>query len=200
MRNKKDVVKEQKITIKKAANEQLSSLEMLWEHAYQELDAWAERLDYQDEILLNAAKKYVEKATQNRENIRAITEQFNRELLDWEATAREEFLMTTTLLQQFFPKNSYHEINQVMDEIHTKTKNLVLTPINAIVVDKAIEKYLQTVEQYVTLRKESRQEYIKNIKQTSNLFYENQKLLFNAFTKQLKTAFFPFQKYMENTR
>ncbi|AGK52150.1 hypothetical protein [Bacillus sp. 1NLA3E] len=190
----------QEVDSNQQSNEgQLSSLGLLWKNAFQELDSWVERLNYHDEVFLNAARKYVERVNQNRENMNLITEQFNRELREWEGTAREELLMTTTSMQQFFPKKSYHEINEVMDDIQNKTTSIFITPIQAISKGETIDKYLETVEQYMALRKDSREQYINNVKQTANVLYENQKVFVNLFTKQLKTAIFPFQKYMEKS-
>lgn len=178
-------------------NEQLSTLELIWEHANQEIDSWAQRSEYYDQEFLKAAKKYVDSVNQNREKMKLITDQFNKELQEWEATAREELLMTTTTLQQIFPKKSYHEINQVMDNIQNKMTTLLMTPINVLASAKTFDKYLEAVEQYVSLRKQSRQQYIESVKQTASVFYKNQKMFMNLFENQLKTAVFPFQKYMK---
>lgn len=179
--------------------EKLSSLELMWKMGFDELDAWAERLNYRDEIFLDAARHYVDRVKRNQENMKTITAQFNKELFDWEKSAREELLMTTTTLQHFFPIKSYEEINRVVDDIQNKTTSLLSTPLRALTSGQAADKYLETIEQYISFRKKSRQKYIENVKKATNVLYENQKVFVNLFSKQLKAAILPFQKYMEKT-
>lgn len=178
---------------------QFSSFELLWKSAIQELDSWSELADHYDQVLLKAAKRYVERINQSTENMKAVTEQFNRELQEWEGTAREELLMKTTTIKQLFPKKSYHDINLVFDEIHNKLTNMALMPINTLASTNAIRKYIQTTEQMVELRKKGREQYIGKVKQLASIFYGNQKLFFDMLEKQFKTAMFPLQKYMEKS-
>lgn len=178
---------------------QFSSFELLWKSTIQELDSWSELADHYDQVLLKAAKRYVERINQSTENMKAVTEQFNRELQEWEGTAREELLMKTTTIKQLFPKKSYHDINLVFDEIHNKLTNIALTPINTLASTNAIEKYIQATEQMVELRKKGREQYIGKVKQLASIFYGNQKLFFDMLEKQFKTAMFPLQKYMEKS-
>ncbi|MDN3015035.1 hypothetical protein PH210_02305 [Paenibacillus sp. BSR1-1] len=177
--------------------EQLSSLDMLWRLGFDELDSWAERFNKRDDLFLEAAKSFVERVRSNQENIKAITEQFNKELKEWEKGAREELLVTTTSIQQFFPIKSYEEINQVVDDIQTKTTSLFLTPFRSLTNGQAIEKYLETLEQYISFRKKGREKYVDSVKKTTNVVYENQKIFANLFAKQVKSAMFPFQQYMK---
>jgi hypothetical protein len=177
---------------------QLSSFELIWRAAYEEVDEWAGRLNHRDEIFLNATKNFVESIKRNQENSQAITEQFRRELLEWEKYAREELLMTTTTLQHFFPVKSYEQINQVVDDIQTKTTSLLTTPIRTLTTGQALDKYLESVEQYLSFRKRSREKYIEGVKSTTNILYENQKIFVNLFEKQVKSALLPFQQYMKN--
>ncbi|MFJ5762562.1 hypothetical protein ACIQAA_26230 [Neobacillus sp. NPDC093182] len=177
---------------------QLSSFELIWRAAYEEVDEWAGRLNHRDEIFLNATKKFVESIKRNQENSQAITDQFKSELLEWEKYAREELLMTTTTIQQFFPLKSYEEINHVVDDIQNKTTSLLTTPIRALTTGQALDKYLDSVEQYLSFRKGSREKYIEGVKSTTNILYENQKIFVNLFEKQVKSALLPFQQYMKN--
>lgn len=177
---------------------QLSSFELMWRAAYEEVDEWAGRLNHHDDLFLNATKQYVESIKRNQENSKAITEQFRRELLEWEKYAREELLMTTTTIQHFFPVKSYEEINQVVDDIQNKTTSLLSTPIRTLTNGQALDKYLDTVEQYISFRKKSREKYIEGVKSTTNILYENQKIFVNLFEKQVKSALLPFQQYMKN--
>lgn len=178
---------------------QLSSFELIWKAAYEEVDEWAVRLNHHDEIFLNATKKYVESIKRNQETSQAITEQFRRELSEWEQYTREELLMTTTTIQHLLPVKSYEEINQVVDDIQNKTTSLLSTPIRALTTGQALDKYLDSVEQYLSFRKRSREKYIEGIKSTTNILYENQKIFVNLFEKQVKSALLPFQQYMKNS-
>jgi hypothetical protein len=178
---------------------QLSSIDLIWRMGFDELDNWAERFNKRDARFLEAVRNYVEKVKQNQENVIGIAGQFSVELKEWEKTAREELLVTTTSLQHFFPVKSYEEINQVVDDIQNKTAHLLLTPAQSLTTGQyqALDKYLETVEKYITFRKNGREKYIDSVKKTTNVLYENQKAFVNLFAKQVKTAMFPFQKYMK---
>ncbi|MCM3690149.1 hypothetical protein [Neobacillus niacini] len=178
---------------------QLSSFELMWKAAFEEVDEWAGRLNHHDDLFLNATKHYVESIKRNQENSEAITAQFRKELLDWEKYAREELLMTTTAIQHFFPIKSYEQINQVVDDIQNKTTSLLSTPIRALTNGEALDKYLDSVQQYISFRKKGREKYIEGVKSTTNVLYENQKVFVNLFENQVKSAFLPFQQYMKNT-
>jgi hypothetical protein len=177
-----------------------TSLDLVWKLGFNELDAWAERFNKQDELFLETVKNYVEKLKQNQENAITIAAQFGMELKKWEKAAREELLVTTTSLQNFFPVKSYEEINQVVDDIQNKTANLLLTPTQALITGQleALDKYVETVEQYIAYRKNGREKYIESVKKTSNVLFENQKVFVNMLTKQVKTAILPFQNYMKS--
>jgi hypothetical protein len=177
-----------------------TSLDLLWKLGFNELDAWAERFNKRDELFLEAARNYVEKIKQNQENVITIAAQFGMELKEWEKASREELLVTTTPLQHFFPVKSYEEINKVVEDIQNKTANLLLTPSQAIITGQldALDKYVETVEQYIAFRKNGREKYIESVKKTNNVLYENQKVFVNMFSKQVKTAMLPLQNYMKN--
>ncbi|NMD69669.1 hypothetical protein HHO41_05165 [Bacillus sp. DNRA2] len=180
-------------------NGQQTSLELVWKNALEQLESWAEQSDYYDQVLLTAVRKYVERVNLNRESLKTITDQFNKELCEWEGTAREELLMTTTIIKQLFPKKSYHDINRVIDDIQSKTAKILITPINAITSEQSTGKYLHAVESYVALRRQARQQYLENIMQTASVFYGNQKMIVNLFQNQFKSIFFPLQRYMESS-
>lgn len=183
-------------TQEEQAEQNLSSLELLWNNAYQELDKWAERGNYRDEIFLNAVKDYAESIKRNRDNIKEVTEQFNRELAEWQRTAREEFLMSTTAIQHFFPIRSYEEINQLFDRIQKSTAGILSAPYRAVNPDQAMERYVGMVEKYIELRKKGRNEYVQTVKKTTNIVQQNQRVFVNLFSKQVKSLF-PFNKHME---
>jgi len=183
-----------------AVEKDLTSLDMLWMLGFDELDAWKDRFNKRDERFLESVRNYVEKVKKDQENVVTIAAQFSMELKDWEKAAREELLATTTTLQYFFPVNSYEEINRVVDDIQNKTAHLLLTPAQAITTGQlqALDKYVETVEQYVAFRKSAREKYIDSVKKTTNVLYENQKMFVNLFAKQVKNTMLPFQKYMKN--
>ncbi|HEY2421250.1 MAG TPA: hypothetical protein VGI04_07540 [Neobacillus sp.] len=179
------------------ADEQLTSLDILWHHAFKELDEWAAHADFRDEVFLKEAMYYVESLKRNQGNIQTVTEQFQKEFVDWEKAAREEFLMSTTSLQHFFPHRSYEEINEQIDKIQRRTMSILNVPFQTVSNFQIMDKYLTIIEQYISIRKKGRLQYLKTIKQAANLVYENQKGFVNLFSKQIKSLMFPFNKYLE---
>ena len=177
--------------------EKLSSLELMWKVAFDELDAWESRLNRHDEVFLETARQYVDAVKRNQGNVKAVSSQFSKELSEWEKSAREELMTTTTSIQLLLPMKSYEEINRVVDDIQNKTTTLLATPFRALSTGQALNKYMETVEQYISYRKSGRQKYVENVKKTTNVLYENQKTMANLFSKQLRSAIFPFQKYMD---
>ncbi|NHC40169.1 hypothetical protein G6549_09310 [Bacillus sp. MM2020_1] len=179
----------------------LTSLDLLWKLGFNELDAMTERFNKRDELFLETVKNYVEKLKQNQENAITVSAQFGMELKEWEKSAREELLVTTTSLQNLFPVKSYEEINKVVEDIQNKTAHLLLTPTQSLITGQleALDKFVETVEQYIAYRKNGREKYIESVKKTSNVLYENQKVFVNMFAKQVKSAMLPFQNYMKTT-
>ena len=178
-------------------NVQSSSLDLLWNHAFRELDQWARKADFRDDVFLKEAMYFAESIKRNQENIKSVREQFSKEFDNWERTAREEFLMSTTVLQHIFPKKSYEEINQQIDQIQNRTASILGTPLQMVVNNQMMEKYLEMIDQYIALRKNARKQYTKTLKQAANLIYESQKGFLNLFTGPIKTFMFPLNKYME---
>jgi hypothetical protein len=178
---------------------ELSSLDLLWKLGFDELDGWAERFNKQDERFLEAVRNYVEKAKQNQENVITVAAQFGLELKEWEQSTCEELLMTTTSLQNFFPVKSYEEINRVVEDIQNKSAQLLITPVQKLTTGQiqALDKLLETVEQFISMRKKGREKYLESVKKTTNVLYENQKLFVDVFTNQVKSAILPFQKYLK---
>jgi hypothetical protein len=114
--------------LNKEDEQQLSSLDLLWRHAFGELDEWVKRADHRDAILLKAAKQFAEGAERNKGNLVELAAQFYQEFSKWEKTAREEFLMSTTSLQHFFPLKSYEDINKQIDQVQEKTLTILAAP------------------------------------------------------------------------
>jgi hypothetical protein len=185
------------ILVEEDVQEQYSSLDILWNHAFRELDQWAKKADFRDDVFLKEAMYFAESIKRNQENIKSVREQFNKEFGNWERTAREEFLMSTTVLQHIFPKKSYEDINQQIDQIQSRTASILNAPLQKVVNNQIMDQYLQMVEQYISLRKNARIQYIKTLKQAASLIYESQKGFVSLLTGQLKTVIFPLNKYME---
>jgi hypothetical protein len=179
------------------SKEPLSSLDILWQNAFRELEEWAAHADYRDEVFLKEARYYIDSIKRNRGNLSEVTDQFSREFRDWEKAARDEFLMSTTTLQHFLPIRSYEDINQQIDQIQQRTLSILAVPCQAVSSLQMMDRYLQMIEQYISIRKKSRMQYVKMIKQASNLIYENQKGFVNLFSRQIKALMFPFNKYLE---
>ncbi|WML57026.1 hypothetical protein [Neobacillus sp. PS2-9] len=191
-------VEEEKI-VENEDMEQLSSLDVLWQHAFGEIDEWAKHAEFRDEIFLKEAKHFAESIKRNQGNVKDIAERFNKEFAEWERTAREEFLMTTTSLQHFFPIRSYEDINAQIDQIQKKTMSILSTPCQTLNNYLTMEKYLEMIDQYIELRKKGRMQYIKTVKQAGNIIYESQRGFVNLFARQIKSVMFPLNKYLEKT-
>ncbi|MEH7334441.1 hypothetical protein V7161_17485 [Neobacillus drentensis] len=184
----------EEITVDGVNGPSLSSLDLLWRYGYQELDEWAKCAEHRDEVF---SKRLSEGVQRNQGNIKAIAEQFTKEFTEWEKTAREQFLMSTTTLQHFFPIQSYEEMNAQMDQIQKSVLTPLSTPSQTIANFQAIEKYLEMIDQYMDLRKKGRLQYIQAVKQAGNPIYEFQKGFVNLFTTPFKDLIFPLNKYME---
>lgn len=179
--------------------EQLSSLDVLWQHAFGEIDEWAKHAEFRDEVFLKEAKHFAESIKRNQGNVKDIAERFNKEFAEWERTAREEFLMSTTSLQHFFPIRSYEDINAQIDQIQKKTMSILSAPCQTLNNYLTMEKYLEMIDQYIALRKKGRMQYIKTVKQAGNIIYESQRGFVNLFARQIKSVMFPLNKYLEKT-
>ena len=174
-------------------------MDILWQHAFRELDQWAKHADFRDEVFLKEAKYFAESIKRNQENIKSVREQFGKEFANWERTAREELLMSTTALQHLFPKVSYEDINQQIDQIQNRTASILNSPLQMVTNNQLMEQYLNMIDQYIVLRKNGRKQYIKTLKQAATLIYESQKGFVSLFTGQIKSIIFPLNKYMEKT-
>ena len=179
--------------------EPFSSLDILWKHAFRELDQWAKHADFRDDVFLKEAICFAESIKRNQENIKSVREQFGKEFANWERTAREELLMSTTALQHLFPKVSYEDINQQIDQIQSRTASILNSPLQMVTNNQLMEQYLNMIDQYIVLRKNGRKQYIKTLKQAATLIYESQKGFVSLFTGQIKSIIFPLNKYMEKT-
>ncbi|MFS0778885.1 hypothetical protein ABC255_23100 [Neobacillus sp. 3P2-tot-E-2] len=177
--------------------EQFSSLDILWKHAFSEIDQWAKHADFRDDVFLKEAMCFAESIQRNQDNIKSVREQFNKEFVNWERTAREEFLMSTTVLLHIFPKRSYEDINEQIDQIQKRTASILSTPLQMVVNNQMMDQYFDMIEKYIAVRKKGRKQYIKTLKQAVSLIYESQKGFVGLLTGQLKSFMFPLNKYME---
>lgn len=195
----KDEKQGEEINVEDENEASLSSLDLLGRYAIHELDEWAKCADHRDEVFFKELRRCSKSVQRNQGNIKAIVEQFTKELTEWEKIARDEFLMSTTTFQHFFPIRSYEEINAQIDQIQKRVLSLLNTPCQTMANCQAIEKYLEMIGQYIDLRKKGRLQYINTLKQAGNLLYEFQKGFVNLCTKQFKELIFPLNKYMEKT-
>ncbi|SDN15894.1 hypothetical protein [Bacillus sp. OK048] len=178
-------------------HDQISSLDMLWNHAFRELDQWSKHADFRDDVFLKEAYYFADSIKRNQENMKSVREQFTKEFANWERTAREEFLMSTTALQHLFPKISYEEMNQQFDQIQSRTASILNTPIQMISNIQLMDQYIKMIDQYIAFRKNGRNQYINTIKQAASLIYESQKGFVNLFSGPIKSLMFPLNKYLE---
>lgn len=177
--------------------EQQSSLDILWSHTFRELDHWARQADYRDEVFLKEVMYFADTIKRNQGNISAVSDQFYKEFAQWEKNAIEEFLMSTTTMQHFFPIRSYEEMNHHIDQIQQKTISILTTPCQFITNNQIAEQFLNRIEKYIALRKKGRNQYIKTIKQAGNLIFESQRGFVDLYGGQIKAFMFPLNKYLE---
>lgn len=195
----KEEKEDEAITVDGENEASVSSLDLLWKFAYQEFDEWVKCAEHRDEVFLEKVRRFSESVQRNQGNKIAIAEQFTKEFTEWEKTVRDEFLMSTTTLQHFFPVQSYEEMNAQMNQIQKTVLSLLSTPCRNIANYQSIEKYVEMMEHYIVLRKKGRMQYINTVKQTGNPLYEFQKGFVNLFTTQFKELILPLNKYMEKT-
>ncbi|MDE5414492.1 hypothetical protein [Alkalihalobacterium chitinilyticum] len=179
--------------------EKVTSLDLLWKQSLQELDAWNERASLREEALLRNTKRIIENMKRNQSNAKELLDQLVKEQREWEKTAREELLTSTTSLQYLFPIKSYEEINKVMDNFQSKTTELSKLQLRPFANGEHLDYYVKSVEQYIEFRKKSRIQFLDNLKSTLNIIHENQRGMINLFSKQLKNVLFPFNKYIERS-
>lgn len=184
---------------KEGEQDSISALDILWQNAFHELDQCAKHADFRDDVFLKESMCFAESIKRNQENIKSVREQFGKEFANWERTAREELLMSTTALQHLFPKVSYEEINQQFDQIQNRTASILNSPLQMVTNNQLMEQYLNMIDQYIVLRKNGRKQYIKTLKQAATLIYESQKGFVSLFTGQIKSIIFPLNKYIEKT-
>jgi hypothetical protein len=54
--------------------------------------------------------------------------------------------MSTTVLQHIFPKRSYEDINQQIDQIQKRTASILSTPLQMVMNNQMMDQYLDMIE------------------------------------------------------
>lgn len=177
----------------------LTSLDLLWSQAFDGLDRWSKAELKREEEFIRSTSQLLANMKQNQENAKSLYEKFIEETTDWEKVAREELLVSTTMLQYIFPIKSYEEMNHIFDNLKKRTSDLVMVPFKEIEQANSEERILEAVEQYVEYRKNSREQFINHLKETSRVIHENQKNIMDLYNNQVKNILFPFNKYLERS-
>lgn len=68
-----------------------SSLDLLWDQAFEQLDAWVERTEFREEVLLQSVLQFAENVKRNHKNSKELSEQFSKELHHWEKSLERNF-------------------------------------------------------------------------------------------------------------
>jgi hypothetical protein len=187
------------MTVKTENEKNVSSLDLLWNQAFQEVDAWVERANYREEVIIQSAKQLAESVKRNQKNRNELTEQFSKELGEWEKKSREELLSATTGLQYLFPLKSYEEINKQLDQVQSKTGELTAIPFRNLANGENVDSFVAAFTKYIEFIQKNRNQYVTNMKETASIIQNNQRAFMKVMTNQVKNMFFPFHKYMERS-
>lgn len=172
-----------------------SSLDLLWDQAFEQLDAWVERTEFREEVLLQSVLQFAENVKRNHKNSKELSEQFSKELHHWEKISREELLNATTVLQYFFPVKSYEEINKQLDDVQNNT--VKLTSGANLLNGEHVDNFVSVLKDHVEFRQNNRYLYVENMKQTASIIQNKQRDFLKIMNNQMKNVFFPFHTYME---
>lgn len=176
-------------------NTSSSSLDLLWNQAFEQLDAWVERTEFREEVLLQSALQFAENVKRNHKNSKELSEQFSKEPHHWEKISREELLNATTVLQYFFPVKSYEEINKQLDDVQNNTTKL--TSGANLLNGEHVDNFMSVLKEHVEFRQNNRNLYVDNMKQTASIIQNKQRDFLKIMNNQMKNVFFPFHTYME---
>lgn len=174
-----------------------AGLELVYNQSLKQMERWAKQEEFNEDILLQTVKQMGENVKQRQINMKEVTEQVSNQLQEWEKTAREQFLTSTTPFQKLFPLQSYEQINEQLNDIQKKTAKLVSTPVNNLLNENFVEGYMSAVERFIEYRRNGREIYMKNVKEASSLIYRNQNEVVQKVTSQMKNVFFPFSRFLE---
>lgn len=185
------------MTLKNEIEKNVSSFDLIWEQAFQEMDAWVERANQSEVALLQSARQFAESVARNQKNMKELSEKFTSELREWEKTSREEILTATAGFQYIFPLKSYEEINSQLDQLQDQASALSFSTFSSLINGEQAYNFVTALEQYVEFKQKNREQYVRNIKETASIIQENQKAFLKIMTNQMKNIIFPFNKYLE---
>ncbi|MGG0174744.1 hypothetical protein [Gottfriedia acidiceleris] len=180
----------------KVIEENVSSEELLWNKALQQIDNWVESEHKHEEMLLQLVDQLGERVKQNQSTLTEITQQFSKELLDWEKKSRVELLTATTSLQSLFPFKSYDEINNRFDDFWKKASEFINTPMENLMNASNPDHFLNLLEKFIEGERNNRNLFIKTLKETTTNIQSKQLLLLNLIRNQIENMVFPIQKYL----
>ncbi|MGG1677176.1 hypothetical protein ACIFOT_15670 [Neobacillus sp. NRS-1170] len=178
----------------------LSSLELLWNQAFQKLEAWVEQETKREDLHLQTARQFADKVKVNNSNIKEITNQFSKELRQWEKTSREELFTATTPLMALFPLKSYEEINNNLDQLWNKSTESAAKPFNQLFNCRYGDNIVANLEKFIEFRRYNRNLYVTNLKEKASFFQTNQLAFLKTVNNQVKNVLFPFHNYMERAK
>ena len=170
-----------------------SSLDLTWQQMQQELDNWNERTTDREEMFLRSSRHFMENVKRGQDNVKELVKHLSKEQRELERMVHEEFLTATTWMHYFFPVQSYEEMNRVFNNLQKSDKVSVFTNC------ETLEKFMESVERYVELRRNRRNQFVESLKETAKVIYESQKNIVQLITNQVKTVFFPLQSYIESS-
>lgn len=184
---------------KEFKNSDVTSIDLMWNQALEAVDAWAEKANSSEKVLLNSAREFADHVKRNQNNMKKLTEQFSKEFREWERTSREELLTMTTSLQYIFPVKSYEELNNQLDYVQKRAEDVALNPYHYLAKGGRTDYFVDLLDQYITFNQDNRKQYVNHVKEFISILRENQRVLVNMMENQIKSIFFPFNKYLENT-
>jgi len=170
-----------------------TSLDLTWQQVQQELDNWNERTTNREEMFLQSSRHFIENVKHSQDNVKELVNQLSKEQHEWERMVREEFLTLTTWMHYFFPVQSYEEMNRVFNHLQKSDKVSVFTNC------ESLEQYMESIERFVELRRNRRNQFVASLKEMAKVIYESQRNIVQLITNQLKTVFFPLHSYIESS-
>ncbi|MGG1674336.1 hypothetical protein ACIFOT_01175 [Neobacillus sp. NRS-1170] len=183
----------------KEINKNSSTIEMLWNQLFQNLDSWTVRESFRENTLLQAANLFAENVKRNQANVMDLVNQFSKEVKNWEKTSREELLTATISLQSLFPIKSYEDINDQLDHIKNQSSESILNSLENLVNIQIVDQYVSALAKYIELRRNNRILYVKSVKEVASIIQMNQNTFLSIFTNQVKNVFLPFGRFMERS-
>lgn len=171
--------------------------ELLLDQSLKQIDRWAKNEEFREELLIQSVKHFGENLKQGQANTKEVSEQFSKQIQEWEKASREQFLTTVAPLHHLFPIMSFEQINEQLDHVQKKTAEMALTPLHHLLKEDFVDGYMSTLEKYVEYRKNSREKYVSNVKETTSMIYRNQSELVQMVKNQFKNMFNPLHRFME---